>query len=138
MGRKALSKEITAQEMLRLREEELLSNYEIAAKLDISYPTVLRYIGKQNGRPRKPDPAQNKPVARNTKVWDEARSLTRLKADWRAYDMDVYNANVTLYAGQGNQIRLGLDDIHRMINELTYVEEVITKFQNERKTKNAI
>lgn len=138
MGRKALSKEITAQEMLRLREEELLSNYEIAAKLDISYPTVLRYIGKQNGRSKKPDQAQNKPVVRNTKVWDEARSLTRLKADWRAYDMDVYNANVTLYAGQGNRIRLELDDIHRMINELTYVEEVITKFQNERKTKNAI
>jgi hypothetical protein len=68
----------------------------------------------------------------------DPRSLTRLKADWRAYDMDVYNANVTLYAGQGNRIRLGLDDIHRMINELTYVEEVITKFQNERKTKNAI
>lgn len=124
--------------MLRLREEELLSNHEIAAKLDISYQTVLRYIGKQNGRSKKPDQAQNKPVAHNTKVWDEARSLTRLKADWRAYDMDVYNATVTLYAGQGNRIRLGLDDIHRMINELSYVEEVITKFQNERKTKNAI
>ena len=138
MGRRPLSKEITAQEMLRLREEELLSNHEIAAKLDISYQTVLRYIGKQNGRSKKPDPAQNKPVVHNTKVWDEARSLTRLRADWRAYDMDVYNANVTLYAGQGNRIRLGLDDIHRMINELTYVEEVITKFHNERKTKNAI
>ena len=40
---------ITPAEMLVMREEGL-SNRDIANILDISYATVLRYIGKQEGR----------------------------------------------------------------------------------------
>lgn len=137
MGRRVLAKEITPQEMLRLREEELLTNHEIAAKLDISYQTVLRYIGTQRGRKQKASPVQNVRPEANRRMWDEARSLTRLKADWRTYDLDVYNGVVTLYAGRENQIRLELEDVHRMVNELSYMEEVISKYQNERKNNHA-
>ena len=40
---------VTAAEMLELRKQGL-SNHDIAKSLDISYPTVLRYIGKQDGK----------------------------------------------------------------------------------------
>ena len=46
MGRKIY---VTAEEMLQLREQGL-SNHDIAKSLDISYMTVVRYIGKQDGR----------------------------------------------------------------------------------------
>lgn len=45
MGRKIY---VTAEEMLELRRQGL-SNHDIAKSLDISLPTVLRYIGKQDG-----------------------------------------------------------------------------------------
>lgn len=41
--------DITAAEMRELREQGF-SNHDIAKMLDISYATVLRYIGKQNCR----------------------------------------------------------------------------------------
>lgn len=41
--------DVTAGEMLELREQGL-SNHDIARSLDISYETVRRYIGNQNGR----------------------------------------------------------------------------------------
>lgn len=40
---------VTAAEMLELRKQGL-SNHDIAKSLDISYPTVLKYIGKQDGK----------------------------------------------------------------------------------------
>ena len=40
---------VTPEEMLELREQGL-SNHDIAKLLDISYQTVVRYIGKQGRR----------------------------------------------------------------------------------------
>lgn len=40
---------VTASEMLTMREEGM-SNHDIAKALDISVPTVIRYIGKQGCR----------------------------------------------------------------------------------------
>lgn len=37
--------QITASEMLEMRKQGM-SNHDIAKSLEISYPTVLRYIGK--------------------------------------------------------------------------------------------
>lgn len=39
---------VTAEEMLELRRQGL-SNHDIAKSLDVSVPTVRRYIGKQDG-----------------------------------------------------------------------------------------
>lgn len=49
MQGKKLSNEVSTQEMLRTRDEEHLSNAEIADRLDICRDTVIRYIGKQPG-----------------------------------------------------------------------------------------
>ena len=41
--------DISAEEMLAMREDGM-SNYDIAAALDISVVTVRRYIGKQGAQ----------------------------------------------------------------------------------------
>ena len=46
MARRRLSKDVSTSEMLRLREEGM-SNRQIAAQLDVSYNTILKYIGKE-------------------------------------------------------------------------------------------
>lgn len=46
MGRKI---GVTASEMLEMRKQGM-SNHDIAKSLDISVPTVLRYIGRQDGK----------------------------------------------------------------------------------------
>lgn len=45
--RRALSYEVTQSEMRRMREEEEMTNREIAYALGISYGAVLKYIGPQ-------------------------------------------------------------------------------------------
>jgi hypothetical protein len=58
--------DVTASEMLEMRNQGL-SNRDIANCLDISYATVLKYIGKQGGHMdnlaafKCPEPKQNKP-----------------------------------------------------------------------------
>lgn len=46
MARRRLSMDVSTSEMLRLREEGM-SNSQIAAQLDVSHKTILRYIGKE-------------------------------------------------------------------------------------------
>ena len=80
MSRRRL--EVTAAEMLKLREHPYcLSNAEIARQLDISYQTVLKYIGKQNVREM---PKTAEPQTTSKRIFDRAQSLTRLVAGERA------------------------------------------------------
>lgn len=46
---KKITSEISINEMLEMRAQGM-SNKDIARALEISYPTVLRHIGKQDGR----------------------------------------------------------------------------------------
>lgn len=45
-GHKLLD-DISVSEMMRMREEEGLSNYEIAMRLGVTPTTILRHIGRQ-------------------------------------------------------------------------------------------
>lgn len=51
---------VTASEMLKMREEGM-SNRDIANSLDISYGTVVKYIGKQGGRMESLEAFKDKP-----------------------------------------------------------------------------
>lgn len=51
MAYRRLSMDVSTSEMLRLREEGM-SNRQIAAQLDVSYNTILKYIGKEPRNPR--------------------------------------------------------------------------------------
>lgn len=131
MSRRRL--EVTAAEMLKLREEPYcLSNAEIAKRLDCSYATVLNYIGKQKGR-KVAKQEENEPKKTSSKnVFATAQSLTRLGTGDRTWLVDVYRQQVELE----RPIRvLDPDDIHAIINELTYFEQLLERARKEGKTK---
>lgn len=120
---------VTASEMMTLRNAPYnLTNVEIAKQLDISLQTVYRYIGKQNTKPQKPAP---KPV-NDDHVWDTAQSLTRLGYGNRTYLINTYNQRVEL---ERPLTVLTPDDVHRMLNELTYIEQLLERARKEGKIK---
>ena len=122
--------EVTAAEMLKLREHPYcLSNAEIAKQLDISYQTVLKYIGKQNGCQQDPKPEAPKTSSR---IFSKAQSLTRLVAGERSWLVDVYNQCVE---SEQPLKFLTAETIHSLINELTYFEQLLQRAREEGKTK---
>ena len=128
MSRRKL--EVTAAEMLKMREEPYcLSNAEIARRLDVSYQTVLNYIGKQ--RKPKPEPKPETPKS-SSAVFSRAQSLTRLVADDHTWLVDTYNQLVELE--HPIQI-ITAANIHAIINELTYFEQLLERARKEGKTK---
>lgn len=117
---------VTASEMMTLRNPPYnLSNKEIAKRLDINYVTVLRYIGKQN---QKPIEAPKKPERLDGKVWEKARTVTRLESNDRSYLVDVRKQTFEIESGS---TVLDAESLHRMINELTYIEQLFTKAREE-------
>lgn len=128
MSRRKL--EVTAAEMLKLREHPYcLSNAEIARQLDISYQTVLKYIGKQNVREM---PKTAEPQTTSKRIFDRAQSLTRLVAGERTWLVDVYNQCVE---SEQPLKFLTAGTIHAIINELTYFEQLLERAREEGKTK---
>ena len=73
--------DISAEEMLRLREEEGLSNAEIAQRLDLHYATVHKYIGKQPEGIRAPMGSRKKP-----EIVPRPETFITLKAHYEQYD----------------------------------------------------
>ena len=133
---------VTAAEMMQLRNEPYcLSNKEIAKRLDISYLTVLKYIGKQNGgesdifkkrTDQAPAPDSTSKPEPPAKVWDTAQSLTRLAHGDRSWLVDTYRQQVELE----RPIRiLEAADIHSLINELTYLDQLLERARKEGKSK---
>ena len=128
MSRRKL--EVTAAEMLRLREHPYcLSNAQIAKQLDVSYQTVLKYIGKQNARET---PKVTEAQTTSKRIFDRAQSLTRLVAGERAWLVDVYNQCVE---SEQPLKFLTAEAIHSLINELTYFDQLLQRAREEGKTK---
>ena len=131
MSRRKL--EVTATEMLRLREEPYcLSNAEIAKRLDCSYVTVLNYIGKQRERKNTVVQDQRPKESSSKNVFSVAQSLTRLGTGDRTWLVDTYRQQVELEQPIGV---LNPDDIHAIINELTYFEQLLERARKEGRTK---
>jgi predicted transcriptional regulator len=121
---------VTAAEMLRLREHPYcMSNAQIAKQLDISYQTVLKYIGKQNARET---PKVTEAQTTSKRIFDRAQSLTRLVAGERAWLVDVYNQCVE---SEQPLKFLTVEAIHSLINELTCFEQLLEQARKEGKTK---
>jgi predicted transcriptional regulator len=124
--RRKLSKDITQAELIHMRDERGMSVAEIAQMLGVSRPTIYNYLrfGFNSCRREKnvPDGSGH--------VFDAAHSLTRLQAADRTYDIDQYKQELRFMSGEINLL-LSPDDIHRMINELTYIERVMKKWRDE-------
>ena len=124
MAKRKVLDDLTVAEMRNMRNLDGLSNAEIAQRLDISVPTVYRYIGPRRAQP---DEANRSNAQRSERVWDAAHSLTRLEAGSRVYDVNLYTQQVALNI----PTLIGAEDVHRMINELTYIEQIMTKWRSE-------
>jgi predicted transcriptional regulator len=109
-----------------MREERGMSVAEIAQMLGVTRQTIYNYLrfGFNSCRREKnvPDGSGH--------VFDAAHSLTRLQAADRTYDIDQYKQELRFMSGEINLL-LSPDDIHRMINELTYIERVMKKWRDE-------
>lgn len=66
--------QITASEMLEMRKQGM-SNHDIAKSLDISYPTVLRYIGKQGGHMEGLEAFKDAPSPKKEEAKEEAKPV---------------------------------------------------------------
>lgn len=98
MTAKIIDKQLAA-EMLRLREEEKLSNKAIAKRMDVSYATVLRAIGKQDFTSPKGSyyeestPAKEKEPERTLKT---VRKVTTLQGQCLMFTVDTEEASVLI------------------------------------------
>lgn len=63
---------VTASDMLQLREQGL-NNHDIAKSLDISYATVVRYIGKQAGHMESLEAFKDKPKKKEAETHEEVK-----------------------------------------------------------------
>lgn len=104
--RRALSYEVTQSEMRRMREEEEMTNREIAYALGISYGAVLKYIGPQpphmrrvrGKRPAEKAAPVEEPVAACLAL---VNNVVEVKSTTRKYVIDRKAGIVTIYDCQG-------------------------------------
>lgn len=66
--------QITASEMLEMRKQGM-SNHDIANSLEISYPTVLRYIGKQGGHMEGLEAFKDAPAPKKEEAKEEVKPV---------------------------------------------------------------
>lgn len=123
--RRRLDKDVSIDEMLRLRDQGLC-NRDIAKSLEISYATVLKYIGKQGRRMEciaaLADAPASKAAQRNH--GPELGMIGEIFAspDGYAVALDYYKGTATLTGGSGElTIPLdGLQDFARFTISVAY------------------
>lgn len=125
MGRKL---EVTASEMLELRKQGY-SNKDICNILEISLPTVLRYIGKQGGRMDSvtKDPSRSMEIRPPEKSAEDIKILSRTFAIGGFLFCD--NAASDFFMGsvsdQEQSMRIPKDDIDNFIAALEKAKRFI-------------
>lgn len=125
--------QITASEMLEMRKQGM-SNHDIAKSLDISYPTVLRYIGKQGGHmegleafkdapsPKKEEAKKEvKPVIPKYEPKPSVEEYNFEKFSVRLYNDERY---VSIMSNEKNvygaSIKIGFDNIPDLVQFLAW------------------
>lgn len=142
--KRKIIKDIDVQTMLNMREQDGLTNREIAQRLDINYATVIKYIGKQPdmlraepGRYFKPSeykaPAPtNYPAAAalqtiDTDYWETSETIYNLKGKYAAYTVNSTKGEVEIIDKDGDPIHiLEKDELLKFIDELTRVSVLLS------------
>lgn len=128
MGRRRkLSQDVTPSEIRRMMAYQQMSVAEIAKTFDVSRQTIYNYL--KHGHDPQPDKALRK-KKEGEPIWQEAHSISRLRAGSRIYELDVFNQTAVL-KWENQLVQMEPDVIHSMINELTYIEQVMMKWRNE-------
>lgn len=113
--------EVTAAEMMRMREEEGLSNAEIAKRLDISYSTVKKYIGTQPNGIKAPYGSRKKPVEE-----PKPQSFIRLQSCFEQYEGKYGSYAVDRV---NKSVRASLSKIDGILDKKG-VEELVTELMD--------
>lgn len=125
--------DITPSEMRELREQGL-SNHDIAKLLDISYATVLRYIGKQNCRmERLAAFAEDEPCKTDEKQDEPQEVLPKYDPKPFIEEYNLGNFSVRMYNAErfvaimsnekdvyGASIKIGFDNIPDLVQFLAW------------------
>lgn len=125
MGRKIY---VTAAEMLTMRENGM-SNHDIAKALDISLPTVIRYIGRQDGRmeglaafrdapPKKKDAMVQCEV--DSKKYDPNPVLERYEIGGVQVDLNVKDQAVTIRMAYSGEVKLSFGSVPDLVQFLVW------------------
>lgn len=134
----SLIKEVSAGELLHMRDEGM-SNRDIANALDVSYQSVLRAIGKQPPRVRKPvaySMAETaSPLSERDKGKPDAHLSVRsrlitLAGEVAEYSLDCSGEILTITVGNGN-ICIPLRNVELLMNELSVIQRNIPRVKIE-------
>lgn len=110
--------EVTAAEMMRMREEEGLSNAEIAKRLDISYSTVKKYIGTQPDGIKAPYGSRKKPVEPKVETFIKMTScFEQYEGKYGSYTVDRVNKTIRANMAKIDGI-LDIDGVKELVAEL--------------------
>lgn len=119
---------VTASEMLELRNEGL-SNHDIAKILDISVPTVVRYIGKQGKRMEGLSAFKDAPSPKKEEAKEEVKpvipkyepkpTLERFRVSGNMIDMNSIDRSVTI-SGEMGEIILEYESIPDLVQFLAW------------------
>lgn len=120
--------QITASEMLEMRKQGM-SNHDIAKSLDISYPTVLRYIGKQGGHMEGLEAFKDAPSPKKEEAKKEVKpvipkyepkpTLERFRVSGTMIDMNSIDQSVTI-SGEMGEIILEYESIPDLVQFLAW------------------
>ena len=141
---RTILKDVTLAEMMTMRDEQGMSNQEIANALGVSYNTVRRLIGTQPKGIRRERSASipTRPLVHRDAMHAEPkreeappaalvlaeRSLS-LRGEIGRYDIDTYARVVSIQIPEQGRFTVSLDDLRTLHNELGAI------IRNEDKTK---
>lgn len=118
--------ELTVSEMMQLRNDGY-SNKDIARILDISLPTVYKYIGKQGCHIQSATASFiRKPVeeapAPEFKVVSQVLSI-----DGFLFELSKLSSTVGINLADGQSITIPADDMDRLMDAMRIAKEYMTK-----------
>ena len=131
--RRALTFELSQSEMRRMREEEEMTNQEIADALGINYQTVLKYIGPQPPHMRRAKGTYS--VEKTAPIEEPAvaclavvNSVVEVKSATRKYVIDRKEGTVRIYCPNGYEAQemvIAYSDLTDFIAELKAIKNKI-------------
>ena len=137
---------VTASEMLALREQGM-SNHDIAKSLDVSYNTVVRYIGNQGKRMDSFEAFRDTPLKTEktkevvmTTIYDPKPVVEKFKVGGFEVELDGISRIMTV-TGDGGNIMLEYESVPDLVQFIAWamrkrmeVREDADKLQAEGRT----
>lgn len=139
-GRKLLD-DVSREELLRMREEEGLSNWEIGMRLGVSKQTIYRIIGKQpphirtecglqaaekeRRRENANQPKQEKEIIPACLVLD--MRMYQLQGSFACYRVCDKDRTIQITTASGDQMDMQLENVDDFIRELQAISRHMQK-----------